>query len=75
MFNPNSLVNSCEDMANNFARGYYGCPQSLVDRGMNAVRKEVEQTNSLQSFTVFHSYGGGTGSGTTCSKSANKTVH
>ncbi|VDN12070.1 unnamed protein product, partial [Dibothriocephalus latus] len=66
MFNPARLVTGLEDMANNFGRGYYGCPQNLVDQGMNAVRKEAEQADKLQSCLVFHSFGGGTGAGTTC---------
>ncbi|VDL98768.1 unnamed protein product [Schistocephalus solidus] len=66
MFNPARLVTGLEDMANNFGRGYYGCPQNLVDQGMNAVRKEAEQADKLQSCLIFHAFGGGTGSGTTC---------
>ncbi|BHF84084.1 Tubulin alpha-1C chain [Sparganum proliferum] len=66
MFNPARLITGLEDMANNFGRGYYGCPQNLVDQGMNAVRKEAEQADKLQACLIFHSFGGGTGAGTTC---------
>ncbi len=66
MFNPRSLINSCEDMANNFGRGYYGVPQTLIDYSINSIRREVEHTDQLQAFLFYHSYGGGTGGGTSC---------
>lgn len=66
MFNPHALVSGMEDMANNFARGYYSAPKSLIDTAYKAIRKEAEQTDSLQAFLIYHSYGGGTGGGTSC---------
>uniref|UniRef100_A0A5K3EV19 Tubulin domain-containing protein n=1 Tax=Mesocestoides corti TaxID=53468 RepID=A0A5K3EV19_MESCO len=66
MFNPRSLINGCEDMANNFGRGYYGVPQNLIDKSVYSIRKEVESSDQLQAFLFYHSYGGGTGGGTTC---------
>ncbi|VDL26861.1 unnamed protein product [Hymenolepis diminuta] len=66
MFHPHALVSGMEDMANNFARGYYSVPQSLIDSSYSSIRKEVEHTDSIQAFLFYHSYGGGTGGGTSC---------
>lgn len=68
MFNPRGLISGLEDMANNFARGYYGVPQILVDTTINSIRKEVEHTDLLQAILFCHAYGGGTGGGTACRK-------
>ncbi|VDM26357.1 unnamed protein product, partial [Hydatigera taeniaeformis] len=66
MFNPRGLISGLEDMANNFARGYYGVPQTLIDTTINSIRKEVEHTDLLQAILFCHAYGGGTGGGTAC---------
>nr|CDS22188.1 tubulin alpha chain [Echinococcus granulosus] len=66
MFNPRGLISGLEDMANNFGRGYYGVPQTLIDATINSIRKEVEHTDLLQAILFCHAYGGGTGGGTAC---------
>jgi tubulin alpha len=63
LFHPDTLINSKEDAANNFARGYNAIGGEILPAVLNAVRKSAEQSNSLQGFFVFHSFGGGTGSG------------
>lgn len=63
LFHPKQMINSKEDAANNFARGYMSIGNEILPPVMNAIRQVAEQSNSLQGFFVFHSFGGGTGSG------------
>lgn len=49
--------------ASNWAKGYYTEGAELVDAVMDVVRQEVERCKNLQGFMLFHSLGGGTGSG------------
>ena len=52
-----------EDAANNYARGHYTIGKELVDKVLDKVRKLADNCSGLQGFFVFHSFGGGTGSG------------
>lgn len=63
LFHPNQMINSKEDAANNFARGFLTIGSEILPSVVSSVRKMAEQSNSLQGFFVFHSFGGGTGSG------------
>lgn len=63
LFHPDQMINSKEDAANNFARGFMTIGREILPPVMNTIRKMAEQSNSLQGFFVFHSFGGGTGSG------------
>lgn len=63
LFHPDLMINSKEDAANNFARGFLTIGREILPPVMNSIRKIAEQSNSLQGFMVFHSFGGGTGSG------------
>lgn len=49
--------------ASNWAKGHYTEGAELVDAVMDVVRQEVERCKNLQGFMLFHSLGGGTGSG------------
>lgn len=63
LFHPDSLIYGKEDAANNYARGHYTAGQDIIEPTLNAIRKIVDQCNGLQGFLIFHSFGGGTGSG------------
>ena len=63
LFHPEQLITGKEDAANNYARGHYTTGKELVDEVLDTVRKMTEQCTGLQGFLVFHSFGGGTGSG------------
>jgi len=65
LFHPGQLLNGKEDAANNYARGHYTVGRSLIDPTIERIRKAVEQCDSLQGFMLFHSTGGGPGSGFT----------
>merc|ERR1739846_76492 len=65
MFHPEQLVSGKEDAANNYARGHYTIGKEIVDPVLNRIRKLADNCTGLQGFLVFHSFGGGTGSGFT----------
>ena len=63
MFHPEQLITGKEDAANNYARGHYTIGKEQIDLSMEKIRRLADQCNGLQGFVVFHSFGGGTGSG------------
>jgi len=65
LFHPDQLINGKEDAANNFARGHYTVGRALIDGILDNVRKITDNCSGLQGFLIFHSFGGGTGSGLT----------
>ncbi|UYV79334.1 hypothetical protein LAZ67_17002181 [Cordylochernes scorpioides] len=65
LYHPEQLITGKEDAANNYARGHYTIGKEIVDLVLDRVRKLADQCTGLQGFLVFHSFGGGTGSGFT----------
>ncbi|KIH60329.1 Tubulin/FtsZ family, GTPase domain protein [Ancylostoma duodenale] len=65
LFHPEQLLTGKEDAANNYARGHYTIGKEIIDVCVDRIRKLVESCKGLQGFLVFHSFGGGTGSGFT----------
>ncbi|XP_075248936.1 tubulin alpha-2 chain-like isoform X2 [Convolutriloba macropyga] len=65
LFHPDQLVSGKEDAANNYARGHYTVGKEIIDVVLERTRKQAEKASGLQGFLVFHSFGGGTGSGFT----------
>ncbi len=65
LFHPEQLITGKEDAANNYARGHYTIGKEQIDVTMNKIRKMADDCRGLQGFIVFHSFGGGTGSGFT----------
>ena len=63
LFHPDSLITGKEDAANNYARGHYTIGKEMIDVTMDKLRKTAEVCSGLQGFVLFHSFGGGTGSG------------
>jgi len=63
LFHPDQLITGKEDAANNYARGHYTVGKEHVDSVLDKIRKLTENCEGLQGFLVFHSVGGGTGSG------------
>ncbi|KAK6038968.1 Tubulin/FtsZ family, GTPase domain protein [Cooperia oncophora] len=60
LFNSEQMITGKEDAANNFARGFY---TENINKALKSIRRLVENSDSLQGFLIFHSLGGGTGSG------------
>ncbi|KAK5895135.1 hypothetical protein CesoFtcFv8_011754 [Champsocephalus esox] len=65
LFHPEQMITGKEDAANNYARGHYTIGKEVIDLVMDRIRKLADQCTGLQGFLVFHSFGGGTGSGFT----------
>merc|ERR1711981_700253 len=63
LFHPENMITGKEDAANNYARGHYTIGKEQIEVTMNKLRKILELCSGLQGFLVFHSFGGGTGSG------------
>ena len=65
LFHPEQMITGQEDAANNYARGHYTVGKQLIDTVCDKVRRIADNCTGLQGFLVFHSFGGGTGSGFT----------
>lgn len=65
LYHPEQLISGKEDAANNYARGHYTVGKEVIDTVTDRIRKLTDQCTGLQGFFVFHSFGGGTGSGFT----------
>ncbi|MCP9258343.1 Tubulin alpha-1 chain [Dirofilaria immitis] len=65
LFHPEQLITGKEDAANNYARGHYTIGKEIIDLTLDRIRRLSENCTGLQGFLVFHSFGGGTGSGFT----------
>ncbi|KXN71605.1 tubulin, alpha, ubiquitous [Conidiobolus coronatus NRRL 28638] len=63
LFHPDTLISGKEDAANNYARGHYTVGKEMIDNVVERINKQAENCTGLQGFMVFHSFGGGTGSG------------
>ena len=76
LFSPYGFKSGKEDAANLYARGRYvslfkisfliivqTVGRDYIDETVERIRKIVDQCDSLQGFMIFHSVGGGTGSG------------
>ncbi|MGH0139533.1 UNVERIFIED_CONTAM: hypothetical protein FKN15_005451 [Acipenser sinensis] len=57
LYHPEQMITGKEDAANNYARGHYTIGKETID--------PADQCTGLQGFLIFHSFGGGTGSGFT----------
>ena len=64
LFHPEQLITGKEDAANKYACGYYTTGK-IIDLILDQIWKVAEECTGLQGFLVFHSSGGGTGSGFT----------
>jgi len=63
LFHPSQMITGKEDAANNYARGHYTIGKEQIEVTVDKIRRMADQCTGLQGFLVFHSFGGGTGSG------------
>jgi len=63
IFKPDNMVFGANGAGNNWAKGHYTEGAELVENVLDKVRQEIEQCDAPQGFQLFHSLGGGTGSG------------
>lgn len=59
------MINGKEDAANIYGRGYYTIGKEMETQVMEQIRKEANLCHNVGGFFIFHSMGGGTGSGFT----------
>lgn len=57
------MISGKEDAANNYGRGYYTVGAEMIGQTLDQIRSVVETCNLFQGFIIYHSLGGGTGSG------------
>merc|ERR1712012_245805 len=62
-FKPDNLCFGNNGAGNNWAKGHYTEGAELVESVLDRIRQEIEQCDAPQGFQIFHSLGGGTGSG------------
>jgi len=62
-FKPDNMVFGANGAGNNWAKGHYTEGAELVEQCLDRIRVEMEQCEAPQGFQIFHSLGGGTGSG------------
>ena len=63
LFDSTQLMTDASGSGNNWAVGHYMYGDKYREKIFDIVRQETEKCDCLQSFFVFHSMGGGTGSG------------
>lgn len=63
LFHPQNLIAGREDAANNYARGHYTVGKEILEPVLEELRRSASICDGLQGFLIFHSFGGGTGSG------------
>ncbi|KAK6635181.1 hypothetical protein RUM44_000432 [Polyplax serrata] len=63
LYHPDQLISGREDACSNFARGHDTVGKEILPISFDSLKKVVENCDSLQGFIMFHSCGGGTGSG------------
>jgi len=63
LYHPSQLISGKEDAANNYARGHYTIGKTVLKPVKDEIRRQLDGCHSLQGFFIFHSFGGGTGSG------------
>ncbi|KAI8911752.1 tubulin, epsilon 1 [Gorgonomyces haynaldii] len=63
LFDKNQYISSDSGSGNNWSVGYHYYPQQYAEPIFEAISKQAEACDSLQSFFVMQSTGGGTGSG------------
>ena len=63
LFHPEHLITGKEDASNNYARGHYTIGKEQIEVTLDRIRRMADNASGLQGFLVFHSFGGGTGSG------------
>ena len=59
------MITGKEDAANLYARGRYSIGGKMIEHVMNEIRRIADKCNAITCFILFHSFGGGTGSGFT----------
>mmetsp|Transcript_10524 Transcript_10524/g.9287 ORF Transcript_10524/g.9287 Transcript_10524/m.9287 type:complete len:135 (-) Transcript_10524:971-1375(-) len=62
-FNEESVISGLSGDKGNFGKAHYSDGEMIIEFIMDAVRKEVEKSDSVEGFQYVMGIGGGTGSG------------
>ncbi|XP_075860727.1 tubulin alpha-1C chain-like [Microcebus murinus] len=65
LFHPEQLISGKKDAANDYPCGQYTMEKELINLVLERICKLTDQCTRLHGFLIFHSFGGGTGSGFT----------
>ena len=65
LFHPDQMITGKEDASNNYARGHYNVGHAILPEVDDKIQTLSDQCDQLDGFFLFHSLGGGTGSGFT----------
>jgi len=63
LFSEQNMKFGSNGAGNNWAKGHYTEGAEIVEDVIDIIRKEAEKADMVQGFQLFHSLGGGTGSG------------
>lgn len=63
IFDQKSFISDVSGAGNNWAHGFYGYGTRYRHNIIDNIKTAMEHCDSLQSFFLLHSLGGGTGSG------------
>ena len=63
IFDQKALLNDVSGAGNNWAQGYHEYGHKYRESIIDKIRRIMQHCDSLQSFFLLHSLGGGTGSG------------
>jgi len=63
LYRPDDMIFGANGAGNNWAKGHYTEGAELVEEVMDKIRQNAERCDCPQGFQLFHSLGGGTGSG------------
>ena len=66
LFDSSQLLTDVSGSGNNWAHGHHLYGPQYADELLESIRRPAEECDSLQSFLLLHSLGGGTGSGLGC---------
>ena len=63
IYTPSQFTAGKEDSSSNFARGFYTIGREALPACLDQIRKQADSCENLEGFLLYHSVGGGTGSG------------
>lgn len=66
LFDSSQLLTDVSGSGNNWAHGHHLYGPQYAEQLLESIRRPAEECDSLQSFLLLHSLGGGTGSGLGC---------
>ena len=63
IYTQNQFIAGKDDSSSNFARGFYTVGREALSDCLDQIQKQADSCEDLEGFLLYHSVGGGTGSG------------